>query len=48
MEVTETIYGKQIRPVLLAGAEAMDGIFPRTRPRSHPVGHPLIRKGPSR
>ncbi|MFL6055249.1 MAG: tyrosine recombinase XerC [Actinoallomurus sp.] len=26
-EVTETVYRKQIRPVLLAGAEAMDGIF---------------------
>ena len=26
-EVTETIYRKQIRPVLLEGAEAMDRIF---------------------
>ena len=26
--VTEKVYRKQIRPVLLAGAEAMDGIFP--------------------
>ncbi|NAS21966.1 tyrosine-type recombinase/integrase [Herbidospora sp. NEAU-GS84] len=26
--VTETVYRKQIRPVLLEGAEAMDGIFP--------------------
>jgi len=28
-EVTETVYRKQIRPVLLAGAEAMDQIFSR-------------------
>ena len=28
-DVTETIYRKQIRPVLLEGAEAMDQIFPR-------------------
>ncbi len=27
-EVTETVYRKQIRPVLLKGAEAMDEIFP--------------------
>jgi hypothetical protein len=27
-EVTETVYRKQIRPVLLEGAEAMDRIFP--------------------
>jgi hypothetical protein len=26
-EVTETVYRKQIRPVLLEGAEAMDRIF---------------------
>ena len=29
--VTETIYRKQIRPMLLQGAEAMDEIFPRSR-----------------
>jgi hypothetical protein len=27
--VTETIYRKQVRPVLLEGAEAMDQIFSR-------------------
>jgi hypothetical protein len=26
--VTETVYRKQLRPVLLEGAEAMDRIFP--------------------
>ncbi|MET8863925.1 hypothetical protein ABZW11_13310 [Nonomuraea sp. NPDC004580] len=26
--VTETVYRFQLRPVLLEGAEAMDGIFP--------------------
>jgi hypothetical protein len=26
--VTEKVYRKQIRPVLLAGAEAMDDVFP--------------------
>ncbi|WP_433501677.1 tyrosine-type recombinase/integrase [Sphaerimonospora sp. CA-214678] len=26
--VTETVYRKQLRPVLLEGAEAMDEIFP--------------------
>ena len=31
-EVTETVYRKQIRPVLLAGAEAMDGIFDDENP----------------
>jgi integrase len=37
-QVTETVYLKQIRPVLLGGAEAMDRIFtpPDGRP-SHPV-----------
>lgn len=25
--VTETVYRKQIRPVITGGAEAMDGIF---------------------
>jgi hypothetical protein len=29
---TETVYRKQIRPVLLEGAEAMDLIFPPARP----------------
>lgn len=29
-EVTETVYRHQIRPALLAGAEAMDGIFPQS------------------
>ncbi len=33
--VTEKIYRKQIRPILLAGAETMDDIFPATG--SHPV-----------
>jgi hypothetical protein len=28
--VTEKIYRKQIRPILLAGAETMDDIFPAT------------------
>lgn len=28
--VMEKVYRKQIRPVLLAGAEAMDGIFSGT------------------
>jgi hypothetical protein len=28
--VTEKIYRKQIRPILLAGAETMDDIFPST------------------
>ncbi|MFD0538293.1 hypothetical protein ACFQY7_35825 [Actinomadura luteofluorescens] len=27
-EVTETVYRHQIRPALLAGAEAMDDVFP--------------------
>jgi integrase len=27
-EVTETVYWHQIRPALLAGAEAMDEVFP--------------------
>lgn len=27
-EVTETVYRHQIRPALLAGAEAMDDLFP--------------------
>ena len=27
-EVTETVYWHQIRPALLAGAEAMDDLFP--------------------
>ncbi|WP_165494927.1 hypothetical protein [Actinomadura roseirufa] len=27
-EVTETVYWHQIRPALLAGAEAMDDVFP--------------------
>jgi integrase len=31
-EVTETVYRKQIRPVLLARAEAMDGIFDDENP----------------
>ena len=31
-EVTETVYREQIRPVLLAGAEAMDGIFDEENP----------------
>nr|WP_252782088.1 tyrosine-type recombinase/integrase [Actinoallomurus rhizosphaericola] len=39
-EVTETVYRKQIRPVLLAEAEAMDGIFTDDEP-SHSVGHSL-------
>ncbi|MFG1616380.1 hypothetical protein ACGFI3_26775 [Nonomuraea wenchangensis] len=26
--VTETVYRKQLRPVLLEGAEAMDELFP--------------------
>jgi hypothetical protein len=29
-EVTEAVYWHQIRPVLLAGAEAMDDVFPAT------------------
>ena len=45
-EVTETVYRKQIQPVLLAGAEAMDGIFD-DETRSHAVGHALTRKAPS-
>jgi integrase len=28
MTVTETVYRKQLRPVLLEGAEAMDQLFP--------------------
>jgi integrase len=36
-QVTETVYLKQIRPVLLEGAEAMDDIFAEhTDPWSHP------------
>ena len=31
-KVTETVYRKQIRPVLLAGAEGMDGIFEDENP----------------
>jgi integrase len=31
--VTERVYRHQIRPILLAGAEAMDDIF---RPECHP------------
>jgi integrase len=26
---TETVYRKQIRPVVVGGAEVMDGLFPR-------------------
>ncbi|KAA9375198.1 tyrosine-type recombinase/integrase [Microbispora cellulosiformans] len=29
--VTETVYRKQLRPVLLEGAEAMDGLFSEGR-----------------
>ncbi|GAA1519737.1 site-specific integrase [Sphaerisporangium rubeum] len=32
--VTETVYRKQLRPVLIEGAEAMDVIFPHTDPYS--------------
>jgi hypothetical protein len=30
--VTETVYRFQLRPVLLEGAQAMDGIFPAEEP----------------
>ena len=29
---TETVYRKQIRPVVLGGADVMDGLFPRRDP----------------
>lgn len=27
-EITEKVYRQQIRPVIIEGAEAMDGLFP--------------------
>ena len=48
-EVTETVYRKQIRPVLLDGAEAMDRIFSdATGLHSHPDSHSLGTKAPDR
>jgi hypothetical protein len=34
---TETIYRKQIRPVITDGAEIMDRLFPRDCPEAGPV-----------
>ena len=35
-QVTETIYRKQIRPVITGGAEVMDRLFPRDSPDAEP------------
>jgi len=33
---TEAIYRKQIRPVIIGGAEVMDRLFPRDSPEAGP------------
>ena len=50
-KVTETVYRKQLRPVLTSGAEAMDALFEfpgegAMRRASAPVSAPLHRKKP--
>jgi hypothetical protein len=39
---TETVYRKQIRPVVIGGAEVMDSLFPRraARARHPPISTP--------
>jgi hypothetical protein len=46
--VTEKVYRRQLRPVLLKGAAAIDLIFPADRPRpacSHPVSYSETMRG---
>ena len=47
-KVTESVYRKQLRPVIEEGATAMNRVFPGRRRDSHPVSHPVRHETPRR